>query len=546
MKRLLFFTLGIFTTLHVFASTKSDLSPKLVVGIVIDQMRFDYLYRYYDHYSQKGLKRIMGDGMNFTFAHYNYVPTYTGPGHASIYTGTTPFYHGIISNDWYDKKMEKSVYCVSDTNFASVGANSDEGKMSPKNLLTTTITDQLRLSNNGLSRVFSASIKDRASVIPGGHMANAAYWYDGKTGKFISSTYYMQKLPDWVNGFNAKNIPLKLMSGNWSTALPESDYKIAMPDSGFGETDVFKEGKTTFPHNFSNLTDERKLGAIRTTPFGNELLTDFVIDLIGSEKIGGGNYTDFLAISYSSTDYVGHAYGPNSMEVMDTYIRLDSEIARLLDVLDKAVGAGNYLLFFTADHAVKPTRAYLNANTIEAGSLSSETVEDSLRSYCKRQFGNANIIKKVWDNQIYFDNVAIEASQSDQMAVYGSSANYLHSTFSLINTVCSVNDFRSRIPTRTMSTFLLNGWNPSRSGDVVFELAPGFLTDDHPTGTSHGSSYSYDTHVPMIFYGWHVPSGESNELVFIEDIAPTIANLIHIQEPSGTLGIPIIRLPKTK
>jgi predicted AlkP superfamily pyrophosphatase or phosphodiesterase len=250
----LFLGIMIFISCH-----KEQMKPKLVVGIVIDQMRYDYLYRYYNQYSEQGFKRLMKNGMNFTYAQYNYVPTYTGPGHSSIYTGSTPYYHGIISNDWYDRNSRKNVYCVSDTSYRTIGADNKSGRVSPKYLLASTITDELRMSDNGLSRVFSVSIKDRAAVLPGGHMANAAYWYDSKTGKFVSSSYYLKELPGWVNNFNQKQLPQQLMKSGWQLSNSLSDYKIAMPDSGPGEEDVFREGKTTFPHLFDKLTDKDKL-----------------------------------------------------------------------------------------------------------------------------------------------------------------------------------------------------------------------------------------------------------------------------------------------
>ncbi len=515
--------------------------PKLVVGVVIDQMRYDYLYRFYDAYGEEGFKRLMSKGMNFTYAHYNYIPTYTGPGHSSIYTGTTPYYHGIISNDWYDKNTKKEVYCAGDMAYETVGADNAAGKMSPHYLLTSTITDELRMSNNGLSRVFAASLKDRASVLPGGHMANAAYWYDGKSGNFISSTYYLSKLPGWVNKFNGAKIPLELMGKNWPLAKSAGTYAIAQPDQGLGEGDPFKEGKTFFPHVFDQLSPEGKNELIRTTPFGNTLLTNFGIELLKNEKMGKGDYPDFLALSYSSPDYVGHAYGPNSMEIMDTYIRLDMEIARLLKALDEAVGEGNYLLFLTADHGVKANGVYLEENRMPNGVVNPVAVRDSLRSFCLQRFGTPMLIEEVADNHVYYNYMLIQMLKLDVRTLDTELVQYLRNNFEHIGAIHTKTEFNGRTPERSMHTMTLNGFQPYRSGDICFELGSGYITNGYTTGTTHGASYDYDTHVPMLFFGWKVPAGESNEQVYIEDIAPTLSNLLHIPEPDGSIGVPLIR-----
>jgi predicted AlkP superfamily pyrophosphatase or phosphodiesterase len=516
--------------------------PKLVVGIVIDQMRYDYLYRFQSQFSETGFKRLMSQGMNFTYAQYNYIPTYTGPGHASIYTGSTPYLHGIISNDWYDKTLKKTVYCTSDSTYQTVGANNAAGEMSPGRLLASTIGDELRMSNNGLSKVYAVSIKDRASILPGGHMANAAYWYDGKSGNFITSTYYAKALPQWVSNFNSAQVPAKLMASGWNLSLPESEYIGSMPDNGAGESDVFSEGETNFPHSFDKIALSARLDKIRTTPFGNELLGNFVAELIKNEKPGQGKYTDMLAVSFSSTDYVGHAYGPNSVEVMDTYIKLDKQISDLLQALDNSVGKGNYLLFLTADHAVKPNGEYLKENRMPYGNMDSKMVEDSLTHFCSRYFGISDIIETVEDNQIYLNQKTILNHKLDLHSLNTALISYLRNTFPQMNMISSKEDFNHLMPTRTMNTFALNGFNPYRSGDLMFDLTIGYLTGNYHEGTSHGTSFDYDTHVPLLFYGWNVKPGESNIQVFVEDIAPTITSLIQIQEPNGTIGVPIIHV----
>ncbi len=520
---------------------ENKLQPRLVIGIVIDQMRYDYLYRFYDQYSENGFKRLMKEGMNFTFAQYNYIPTYTGPGHSSIYTGTVPYYHGIISNDWYDKKMKRTIYCVEDDSVKSVGADDNSGRMSPENLCATTMTDQLRMSDNGHSRVFAISLKDRAAILPGGHMANAAYWYDGKSGNFISSTYYMKELPAWVNQFNDRRLPSILMNAGWQLEQGKN-YQISLPDDGPGEVDIFKEGKTTFPHNFTKISEIEKPERIKDTPFGNDLLAGFLIELIKNEKPGQGEYCDFIAVSFSSTDYVGHAFGPNSVEIMDTYLKLDKQVGRILDTLDQCIGKGNYLLFLTADHGVKPNNTYLEANRINAGSVRTSTIRKQLMEYCKNQFGNSRIIEAIQDNQIYLNHPLLDTLKLNVNEVSGKLIGFMRTNFPFMNTIVTKQELITRTPIRSMNSFILNGFNIIRSGDILFELTPNYImSDSGEEGTTHESSYDYDTHVPLIFFGWHIGTGESNREVFVEDIAPTISNLIHIQEPDATIGIPIIK-----
>ncbi len=515
--------------------------PKLVVGIVIDQMRYDYLYRFNQYFGNDGFKRLMDEGTNFTYAHFNYVPTYTAPGHTSIYTGTTPFYHGIIANDWYDKSKEKMIYCVNDTTERSIGSNDVEGEMSPKNLMATTITDQIKLATSGKSKVISISLKDRAAILPGGHWANAAYWYDSKTGDFISSSYYTKSLPKWVIDFNNRKLADNYLSNEWKLSKPISDYQISNPDESPYENDVFSEGKTSFPHSFSNVKPQNKYGVLESTPFGNQLLEEFVKAALKNENLGKGNETDFLAISFSSTDFIGHAYGNYSYELEDTYIKLDSQIADLLKALDKQVGKGNYLLFFTADHGVLDTPSYLKEHNLPTGELNYKKALDSLNQFSIRTFGDKNIIENFSNNQIFLNRNLIAQRNLDIHKVEQDYADFLRNTFPAIASVFTRDALEMQTPNRMSTNLTLNGFNPERSGDIAITLRPGYLISFMKKGTTHGAPYNYDTHVPMIFYGWHIPKQTVNTPVYIVDIAATVANLLNISEPSACIGIPLIK-----
>ena len=515
--------------------------PKLVVGIVIDQMRYDYLYRFKPYYGKGGFNRLMNDGTNFTFAHFNYVPTYTAPGHTCVYTGSTPFYHGIIANDWYDKQSGKMIYCVNDPFEKSVGSDDDQGQMSPKRLLATTITDQIKLATNGASKVISISLKDRAAILPGGHWANASYWYDNKTGSFISSTYYMKALPEWVNKFNNERLADKYLSEKWTLSKPVSDYQICAPDEAPYEKDVFSEGKTSFPHSFTNVKPDSKYAILESTPFGNQIVEEFVKAALKNEKLGEGKATDFLAISFSSTDFIGHAYGTNSFEIEDTYIKLDERIADLLKALDKQVGKGNYLLFLTADHAALETPGFLKEHHLPAGDFNYKIVRDSLKSFAERNFDTGSLIENVSNNQIFFNRQVIHEKNLNLHSVEQKIADYLRDNYPEIASVFTRDEFEGKTPARTSTNLTLNGFNPARSGDIAVTLQPAYVPELLKQGTTHGAPYAYDTHVPMLFYGWHVPIQTVNKPVYTVDIAPTIADMLKITEPDACIGIPLIK-----
>jgi predicted AlkP superfamily pyrophosphatase or phosphodiesterase len=544
----IFFTLNFFTTIY----SQNIERPKLIVGIVIDQMRYDYLYRFNQFYGKDGFKRLMNEGSNFTFAHYNYDLTSTGPGHASIYTGTTPFYHGIIGNTFYNKFLKKTVNCVVDPDMKSVGCNDDNGERSPKKLLTTTITDQLKLSTNGKSKVISIAIKDRSAILPGGHTPDGAYWYDNNNGHFISSTFYVSKLPKWVNDFNNRNFADLYLSKTWELSLPDNFYKINPPDESQYEKDAFNEGKTSFPHSFDNLEINDRYQKITATPFGDQLVIDFVKAALINENMGSSGVTDFLTISFSSPDIIGHDYGTFSYEIMDTYIKLDEQIAGFLNTLDKQIGKRNYLLFLTADHAAIETPAYLRDKNYPFGELNQKHFIDSIKSFCKDNLGSDEIIENTSNRQIFLDHDVIKNNNLDIRFVENRIADYIRENFPEMTNIFTREYLETLVSSRDQENFLLNGFNPSLSGDLAFDLQSGYLqnfSDKETThgsiynykGTTHGSIYNYDTHVPLIFYGWHIPKQTVNTPVYVIDIAPTIADLIKITEPSASIGIPLIK-----
>jgi len=422
-----------------------------------------------------------------------------------------------------------------------VGSDDNEGNKSPKYLLSTTITDQLKLFTNGKSKVISVSLKDRGAILPGGHLADGAYWYDENTGDFITSSYYMSSLPQWVKDFNKRNLVEKYLHEDWNLLFPSENYLINPPDNSEYEKDRFKENKTSFPHSFHNIRGEELYQEFQNTPFGNQILVEFSKAALQNENLGLGEETDFLAISFSANDHIGHEYGTYSYEMMDAFIRLDKQIAELLNTLDQQVGAGNYLLFLTTDHAALETPAYLRDNRIPTGEINYQHTLDSLKSFSSRKFGDEKLIASFSNRQIFFNRDLVKKQNLDIHEIEKLFIDYLRDTFPQIQSIFSRDDFEKMNASRDSNNLLMNGFNPAKSGDVIFNLLPGYLINFQEKGTQHGSQYVYDTHVPMIFYGWHVPALTNNEPVFIVDIASTICNLLNITEPSACIGIPIIR-----
>lgn len=518
-------------------------NPKLIVGIVVDQMRYDYLVKFYNKYGDGGFKRLMRDGYNLKNVHYNYIPTYTAVGHTSIYTGTTPSNHGIISNDWYDKYEKKSIYCVDDNNYKSVGANSG-GNKSPHRMLTTTITDQLRLSQNMRGKTISIAIKDRSAILPGGHTANAAYWFEGvNEGKFITSTFYMNELPDWVNEFNNSGKADAYLNETWNTYYDISTYTETLPDNNDYEG-LFK-GKTTstFPYDLAELRKTNSnFSLIKAIPAGNSITKDFVEAAVKGEKLGKGEFTDFLAVSFSSTDYVGHQFGTDSKELEDTYIRLDKDLESLLNFLDKEVGENNYTLFLTADHAAVPVPAYLNSLKIPANYFNPIAFKQFVNEITLKYFNSNDIVEDISNYQIFLNKEKIEVLKLNTIEVSQVIADKIINFENVYKSVTA-----HTLQTTTFSSGLLqtlqNGYNQKFSGDVLFIPNPSTITHSK-TGTTHGSGHSYDTHVPLIFYGERIKKGKSDIFYPIIDIAPTLASFLNITEPNGNTGNPIIEVLK--
>lgn len=518
-------------------------TPKLVVGIVVDQMRYDYLTRFYNRYGNDGFKRLMNDGFNATNHHFNFVPTYTAPGHASIYTGTTPADHGIIGNNWYDKFIDKVIYNADDESANPVGTASDEGKMSPRRMLSSTVTDELELFTQGRSKVIGVSIKDRGAILPAGHAADAAYWFRGsEEGIFISSSFYMEQLPKWVKDFNNAK-PAEKYLKSWEPLYPINTYTASGPDLNEYEGKPRGKETATFPYDLKELfVNNGEYSIIKSTPYGNSIVADFAIKALKEEEMGIDAIPDFLAVSFSSTDYVGHQYGVNSVEIEDTYLRLDQDIARLLQAFDKQVGDGNYTVFLTADHGAVNVPAYLQSQRFNAGYFDERNFIKDMDTLVTSRYGVSGLIKNVSNDQVYFDQKILKANAVSSRNLQDFLASEMRN-YPGVNKAFTRDAMVSGQFTTGTGALVQNGFHHQRSGDVLFILDPGIIVYSN-TGSTHGSAQSYDTHVPMLFYGYGINKGYTAERTEVMDIAPTISSLLHISFPNGAKGNPITKVLK--
>jgi predicted AlkP superfamily pyrophosphatase or phosphodiesterase len=511
--------------------------PKLVVGIVVDQMRQDYIYRYWNKFGNGGFKKLINDGYFYKNAQFNYVPTYTGPGHASIYTGTSPATHGIIANDWFVKETNKITYCTEDPNVKTVGSESKAGLMSPKNLLVTTIGDELKLNTNQQAKVFAISLKDRSSILPAGHSANGAFWFDGSNGKFISSTHYMNQLPAWLNDFNNLQLAKQYLSKGWNTLYPIAGYTESIADKNNYEAAPNKKDTAIFPYEYGTQLNKNNYEIIKATPYGNTITKDLALACLKAEQLGKGKQTDMLCISFSSTDYVGHSYGPRSVEIEDVYLRLDKDLEELINSLNTTLGKDNYVIFLTADHGACDVPAHLMDLKIPGGYIVQEELTKTVKTFCQNQYGDS-LVSSITNQQIFLNESKIALMNLNKFSVEHTLANYMLSIKGVAEAYPSEVLKFENYTDGTFKYLIQKGYNHVRSGNVAFSYNPAWM-EYHNKGTTHGASYSYDTHVPLLFYGMGIPKGSSVKKVNIVDIAPTISLMLHMSFPNGTTGKPL-------
>lgn len=511
--------------------------PRLIVAILVDQLRYDYLEQFDHLFVTNGFRLFSEQGTVMTFAHYNYVPTVTGPGHASFLSGSTPMMHGIVANDWYDKKAGKDINCIEDQSVDGVGATPGKGRASPKNFIGSTFADELRLRYG--SKVVGISIKDRAAILPAGKKPAGAYWFYSKNGNFITSTYYMEQLPDWVKAFNQRKRPADFMGKTWERLL---DPKVYLnPDDVEWEEKFKDEKKSVFNHvvaaskeNFDNLGP---------TPFSNQLLAEFAEATVEGEKLGQSDRPDLLTVSFSAIDAIGHRFGPYSQEVQDAVLRLDRQLAQFFSYLDQKIGLTNVAITLTADHAVAPAPESAKEEGLDGQRLDETAFVNELKEHLAEEFGPGKyfLSTKLFAGNLFLNhallkkkgiNVADVASTVRDFALASGKFQACYSREQIL-------DGRATGP---LGQLVTNGYNAERGGDLILLAKPFLVPGTGKTGTTHGSPYSYDTHVPILFYGSLFKPGRYADVFNITDIVPTFCAALRMNEPAGCMGKPLVKI----
>lgn len=531
----------------------SDGEPKLIIGITIDQMRADFTSRFGEHFGDGGFNRVMNDGFTCLDHHYGYSPTFTGPGHASIFTGTTPAIHGIVANDWYDREAGLSVYCTSDSEARGVGVDGIDGldgkpiifdkagQMSPRRMISNTLGDEMKLATMGADApvVVGLSVKDRGAILPAGHSADGAYWFFGKNlGHFISSTYYYRMLPQWVIDFNNEGRAEALCSEGWDKILDEEAYSGCAKDNNPYEGSFTGEIRPTFPYNLEALMAANGgYDVLKATPGSNTLIVDFALAAIEGEGMGEGGACDLLAMSFSATDYVGHRCGPHAQETLDMYVRLDRELERFFDELDDRIGEGNWTVFITSDHGAAAVPSQSQSMKMPADYWTHGNLQDRLEVELDIKFGPRDWVQNISNNSIYLNPAAIKAAPATAEIIQRYVSALCVEEDAVLMAV-GAHDLASRAAVDPIVMNLYRGHKQGDCGDVILVLNPGWMNYGR-TGTTHGSPFAYDTHVPCLFYGAGVESGETYDKTYTRDVAPTMSALLGIPYPNGTTGSPI-------
>lgn len=531
-------------TLALALPASASERPKLVVALLVDQLRSDYLERFDDQFGPGGFKLFTERGVFMTSAHYDYAPTVTGPGHASFLSGATPSVHGIIGNDWFDKRTGKYINCVDDPSVSVVGLDTDptaieatpsvkRGMKSPRNFIGATLADQLRLHYQ--SKVVGISIKDRGAILPTGKKPTGAYWFDSASGNFITSTYYTPELPEWVRKFNARRLPESFIGQTWSRLLDPKFY--TWPDAGIGEAPFSGQRKSTFDHIIRRSPAGDPFEPIVPTPFGNQLMTEFAKAAIEGENLGQGSQPDLLTISFSSNDACGHRFGPYSHEVQDITLRLDRQLADLFSYLDKKIGLANVTIVLTADHGVAPIPEFAAQQGLDGQRVSGGKLVRDLLTQLTEKFGPGNYLRtsNIADGNLYFDHVALQEKNLTPADLAAFIREWAFDTG--LFQACYSRDqiLDGRTPGR-LGEKILNGYNAERSGDMVLVYKPFIIPSGGKTGTTHGSPYSYDTHIPVLFYGAAFKPGRYADEFHITDIAPTLSAALRVNTPPGSMG----------
>jgi len=535
-KTLLIISILIFNTLCLSAQRTRKIpseKPKLVVGIVVDHLRPDYYFRYSNLIGDRGFKRLMNQGTYCKNTKFSYLYSQTGPDHATIFTGTPPSYHGIISHGWYNRLSGELNMANEDDSANLVGIDSEEKGKSPKNLLAPTIGDEIKLFNQH-SRVIGVGLNAEAALFSSGHAADGAYWMDNLSGKFITSSHYQDTIYNWVNVFNEKKFADFYMDRVWTPF--DGENKPTVSDKLLGKVGL----NTEFFYDLNK--EKRTFGykAIKATPFGNMLVKDFAIAAIINENLGRDDDSDFLSLTFSCLDYKHRDLSPFAPEMVDNFVRLDREIEHFLDFLDEQIGLENVLVFLTADQSANYTPDNLKAQDIPNGYFSSYNAMALLKSYLNVVYGNGEWILGYDSQQVYLNHELIEDSKLSLEEMQVKAANFLIQFTGVANTI-TANSLIKTNYTHGIKQKVQCSFNQKRSGDVMITLEPGWM---HKTKDERDeiAQYSYTNQVPLFWFGWKIKRSTITRSVQVEDIVPTISNFLNISIPAGCDGNPIEEL----
>jgi len=510
--------------------------PTLVVGIVVEQMRYDYLLRFWDKFGEGGFKKLIVGGISCRQASADYMYPQTNPGYASIVTGSNPRSHGIIADEWFDRVKNKVVTATTDETQIAISGLDKDVTVSPSRLPVSTIGDELKLSNK-LSKVISISCKPSSAVMLAGHSADGAYWLDEGSGEWTTSSYYRTDLPLWIKDFNAKKYADIYMSKTWSPLMTIDKYNDCLPDKNDYEIGI--NTQVTFPYQLPLLTDSyKKYKILKNTPFGNSFTKDFAIYTIAGENLGKDQNPDLLMVSFSATENIGYRFGPRSIEIEDTYIRLDKEIEFLLQYIEKEVGKYNTLVFLTSTSGTADNTKQLNDQKILAGQFKQVKAEQLLRSYLNAVYGQNDWVSYYGKQTFYLNQTLLEDKKIPLQEVQDKSANFLVKLTGVSQVFTSSILLNTNF-TEGIQRQMYNSFNQKRSGDIFMNLEPGWIEQTTTEATAHNSPYNYDTHIPLIWYGWKVEHLQLSKTVSLTDIAPTISAVLKIAEPNACTGKPI-------
>lgn len=519
--------------------------PGLIIGIVVEQLRFDQIERFRDKLSDNGIKKMINEGTFYRNASFDYMLTQSAPGFSTISTGTEPSYHGITSDSWYLPLKNEYIYCTRDISVNPVGGSYESGLHSPVNLNASTFADELKTASGEKSKVYSIGIKEQSAIFSAGHAADGAFWYDNTSGTWMSSTYYLDSLPPWVNDFNAMKYSEVYLNTTWNILKQATDYSACLPDSNKFETGF--NGVSYFPYDINKLSkpgarnSSRNFAFLRETPFADAFTTDFAMRLIEKERLGKDDITDFLAICYSSTDYIGHRFGPSSVETADAILRLDKDIEKLLTYLNDSLGKKNILIYFTAAHGVCEIPSVMKNTRIPAGYFIQNQALQLLRSYLNAVYGEGDWVKGFSDRQIFLNRLLIEDARIPLEDIQKKTARFL-TQFTGVSSAYPYYAFEANDFGNGHLRRIVNNFSPQRSGDVIVTFLPGWVEKEGDLLTNHNSPYEYDSHVPLIWYGWTVNRSTVMRKVNMTDIAATLSSLCRIPYPNACTGEPMPEL----